>query len=185
MADKGILRIFAADNEAERKGTNGSLLLLSRIMSTDTNLEQVKKLLAPLITDDIFLVDIKVKPTNNIKIYLDADSGLGIEKCIKINRALYRQMEEMGIYPDGNFSLEVSSPGIDEPLKLHRQYEKNIGRDVELTMNDETKKEGKLISATEESIEIEFTEGKGKKAVTQQLTVPLSSIKQTKVRIKF
>ncbi len=154
-------------------------------MSTDTNLEQVKKLLEPLLTDDIFLVDIRVKPVNNIKIYLDADSGLGIEKCIKINRALYRQMEEMAIYPDGNFSLEVSSPGIDEPLKLHRQYVKNIGRSVDIVMNDESKKAGKLLEADEEAILIEFTEGKGKKAVTQQLSVPLSDIKQTKVQIKF
>ncbi len=48
-------------------------------------------------------------------------------------------MEEMGIYPDGDYSLEVSSPGTEEPFKLHRQYVKNIGRDVELTLNDETK----------------------------------------------
>jgi len=154
-------------------------------MSTETNLDTVKRLLLPLLTDDIFLVDIKVKPTNNIKIYLDADSGLGIEKCIKINRALYRQMEEMAIYPEGDFSLEVSSPGIDEPLKLHRQYVKNIGRFVELTMNDDSKKEGKLLEANEDSLVIEFTEGKGKKAVTQQLPVALNDIKQTKVQVKF
>jgi len=85
-------------------------------------LEQVQKILEPLLTEDVFLVEMKVKPTNNIKIYLDADSGLGIDKCIKINRALYRQMEEQGIYPDGDFSLEVSSPGLGEPLKQHRQY---------------------------------------------------------------
>jgi len=154
-------------------------------MSTETNLETVKRLLLPLLTDDIFLVDIKVKPTNNIKIYLDADSGLGIEKCIKINRALYRQMEEMAIYPEGDFSLEVSSPGIDEPLKLHRQYVKNIGRFVELTMKDDSKKEGKLLEANEDNLVIEFTEGKGKKAITQQLPVALSEIKQTKVQVKF
>src|SRR5882762_2869555 len=99
-------------------------------MSQDTQIQAVEKLIRPLLQDDIFLVSIKIKPTNNIKIYLDADNGLGIEKCIKINRALYKIMEEMGIYPDGDFSLEVSSPGIEEPLKLHRQYIKNTGREV-------------------------------------------------------
>ena len=54
-----------------------------------------EKLIEPLLVDDIFLVSIKIKPTNNFKIYLDADGGLGIEKCIKINRALYKQIEEM------------------------------------------------------------------------------------------
>ena len=74
-------------------------------MSRENQIETVQKLLQPLLVDDIFLVDIKIKPTNNIKIFLDADSGLGIEKCIKINRALYKIMEEMAIYPDGDFSL--------------------------------------------------------------------------------
>ena len=154
-------------------------------MSNETQIEIVKKLLTPLLEGDIFLVEIKVKPINNFKIYLDADGGLGIEKCIKINRALYKQMEEMGMYPDGDFSLEVSSPGTEEPFKLHRQYIKNIERNVEVTMNDSTKKEGKLIAADEYNITIEFTEGKGKKAVLHQLSIPFTDIKQTKVLIKF
>src|SRR6185436_11202021 len=101
-------------------------------MSQETQIQAVEKLVSSLLQDDIFLVSIKIKPTNNIKIYLDADGGLGIEKCIKINRALYRIIEEMGTYPDGDFSLEVSSPGVDEPLKLLRQYKKNVGREVEV-----------------------------------------------------
>jgi len=154
-------------------------------MSADTQIEQVKKLLQPMLTDDIFLVDMKIKPTNNFKIYLDADSGLGIEKCIKINRALYKIMEEMAIYPDGDFSLEVSSPGLGEPLKLNRQYIKNIGREVEVTLNEGAVHEGKLLSATEEQIEIEFTKGKGKKAEIKKLEIPMADIKHTKVLIKF
>ncbi len=154
-------------------------------MSTETQLEFVKKTLLTLLVDDIFFVDMKVKPTNNIKIYLDADNGLGIEKCIKINRALYKRMEEMGLYPDGDFSLEVSSPGLDEPLKQIRQYQKNIGRSVEVTKLDATKQEGKLVELTEDSISIEFVEGKGKKAVEHKLSIPFSEIKQTKVLIKF
>ncbi|MEP7165187.1 MAG: ribosome maturation factor [Ferruginibacter sp.] len=154
-------------------------------MSSENQIETVQKLIQPLLVDDIFLVEIKVKPTNNIKIYLDADSGLGIEKCIKINRALYKIMEEMAIYPDGNFSLEVSSPGIEEPLKMHRQYVKNTGRPVEVILNDGAVKEGKMISVSESNIEIEYTEGKNKKAVTKQLNIPFADIKQTTVQIKF
>jgi len=154
-------------------------------MSRENQIETVEKLLQPLLTDDIFLVDIRIKPINNIKIFLDADSGLGIEKCIKINRALYKIMEEMAIYPDGDFSLEVSSPGIGEPLKMHRQYVKNIGRDVEVTLNDDSKKTGKLISVNDQQLEIEFTEGKNKKAVTTKLPIVLTDIKQIIVLIKF
>ncbi|MGC4100818.1 ribosome maturation factor [Ferruginibacter sp.] len=154
-------------------------------MTADTQIQTIERLIEPLLVDDIFLVSIKIKPTNNFKIYLDADGGLGIEKCIKINRALYKAMEETGMYPDGDFSLEVSSPGIDEPLKLLRQYKKNIGRSVEVVTNDEVKKEGLLKEVTDDTITIEYTEGKGKKAVVQQLSIPFASIKQTKVLIKF
>ncbi|MEY2918595.1 MAG: hypothetical protein RIS73_2309 [Bacteroidota bacterium] len=154
-------------------------------MSEETQIQSIEKLIAPLLTDDIFLVSIKVKPINNYKIYLDADAGLGIEKCIKINRALYKIMEEMGMYPDGDFSLEVSSPGVDEPLKLLRQYKKNIGRNVEVLLNDEVKKEGILKEVTDDTITIEQTEGKGKKAVTLNTGISFTEIKQTKVLIKF
>lgn len=154
-------------------------------MTQDTQIQAVEKLIGPLLTDDIFLVSIKIKPTNNFKIYLDADSGLGIEKCIRINRSLYKIMEEMGMYPDGDFSLEVSSPGLDEPLKLLRQYTKNIGRDVAVTLNDDRKKEGKLTAVTNDNITIEYTEGKGKKAVQQVEEISFDQIKQTKIQIKF
>jgi ribosome maturation factor RimP len=157
----------------------------SFIMTHDTNIQAVEKLIGPLLQEDIFLVSIKIKPANNIKIYLDADSGLGIEKCIKINRALYKIMDEMGMYPGGDFSLEVSSPGLDEPLKLLRQYRKNIGRDVEVITNDEVKKEGKLTTVTEEKITIEFTEGKGKKAIQKNEEIYFTDIKQTRVQIKI
>lgn len=154
-------------------------------MTVETQIETITKLIEPLLVDDVFLVSIKIKPTNNYKIYLDADGGLGIEKCIKINRALYKIMEEMAIHPDGDFSLEVSSPGIDEPLKLLRQYKKNIGRTVEVITNDDTKKEGLLKDVVDDAITIEQTEGKGKKAVVADTTINFTDIKQTKVLIKF
>ena len=157
----------------------------SFIMTQDNHIQAVEKLIGPLLQEDIFLVSIKIKPTNNIKIYLDADNGLGIEKCIKINRALYKIMEEMEMYPDGDFSLEVSSPGIDEPLKLLRQYKKNIGRNVEVITNDEFRKEGKLTEVTEEKIAVEYSEGKGKKAIIKKDEIYFTDIKQTRVQIKF
>jgi ribosome maturation factor RimP len=134
---------------------------------------------------DVFLVSLKIKPTNNIKVFLDADMGLPIDKCVKINRKLYKFIEESAMYPEGDFSLEVSSPGITEPLKMHRQYLKNIGRDVEVVFNDGSIKEGKLMEVAEADIIIETTEGKGKKAIVQQVVIPLENIKTTTVQIKF
>jgi ribosome maturation factor RimP len=160
----------------------------SFIMSQDlTTIQALEKMIGLIIAgdEDIFLVSVRIKPINNIKVFLDADSGLAIDKCVKINRAMYKVIEENEWYPDGNFSLEVSSPGIDEPLKLIRQYKKNINRNVELTLNDESKLEGKLLGADEEKVVIEQTSGKNKKAVTLTKEVPFADIKQTKVLIAF
>ncbi len=156
-------------------------------MAAEEQILQIEAFLNELLTTetDVFLVSVKVKPTNNIKIFLDADNGLAIDRCVRINRKLYKFIEETGIYKDGDFSLEVSSPGITEPLKMHRQYLKNIGRDVEVVFNDGTQNDGKLLEVTEADIIIEHTEGKGKKAVTQQVVIPFSNIKTTTVQIKF
>ncbi len=81
--------------------------------------------------------------------------------------------------------LEISSPGLDEPLKLNRQYVKNIGRFVEVDDINDMKREGKLISVTTEEIEIEEIKGKGKKVETVQHTISFSEIKTTKIQIKF
>ena len=134
---------------------------------------------------DLFLVDVRIKPTNNIKIYIDGDQGVSVDKLVSYNRKLYRQLEEEGLFPNGDFSLELSSPGLDEPLKLHRQYVKNIGRPVEVVLVEGAKLEGTLKAVTADEIEIETIKGKGKKAVTELQAIPFTTIKTTKVQIKF
>ncbi len=156
-------------------------------MSTEEKKIQIELLLEGIMVNEpeYFVVNSRVKPTNNFKIFIDGDNGITIEKCVQINRKLYKLIEEAGYFPEGDFSLEVSSPGIEEPLKIFRQYKKNISRFVEVVLSDETKKEGKMIEVDETGITIEFTEGKGKKAITQQLVIPFSNIKTTTVQIKF
>lgn len=156
-------------------------------MDQQTAIKAIEELIEKIIEgdNDVFIVSIRIKPTNNFKVYLDADSGLSIEKCIRINRALYKAIEEKGWYPNGDFSLEVSSPGVDEPLKMLRQYKKNVGRKLEVVFTDDTKKEGKLTSVDENSIHIEYTEGKNKKAVTHKKEIAFSDIKQATVLVSF
>lgn len=134
-------------------------------MTNETVITEIEGLITNLLASETgdFLVSVKIKPTNNIKIFVDSDEGMSIEKCVRYNRKLYAQIEEKAMFPDGNFSLEISSPGVDEPLKLHRQYLKNRGRNVLVTFNDGTEKEGKLIEVTETDIIIEQKTGKGKR----------------------
>ncbi|WP_298390067.1 ribosome maturation factor [Hydrotalea sp.] len=156
-------------------------------MSTQTQIEQITGIINVLLATEpaFFCVAVNIKPTQNIKIFLDGDEGLPIEKCVYFNRKLYQHISGAGIFPEGEFSLEVSSPGVSEPLKLHRQYVKNIGRNVEVVFTDNTIKEGVLLAVTEQDILIEQTTGKGKKAITQQILIPFTNIKTTTVQIKF
>ncbi len=148
-------------------------------------IQQVTEKLEALIEGSaLFLVDLKIKPTNNIKIFLDGDNGVTIDAVSKINRSLYKQLEESSMFPDGDFSLEVSSAGIDEPLKFLRQYKKNVGRKVEVTLLEEGKVlEGVLKAVAEEEITIEETIGKKKEK--KDTVIPLNSIKKTVVQISF
>src|SRR5687768_3203812 len=129
-------------------------------MAIESQLQQLEQLVDQVLTEhpEYFRTNVKIKPTNNVKVFIDGDNGVTIEKCVQFNRQLYKLIEETGMYPEGEFSLEVSSAGVDEPLKVHRQYIKNTGRDVEVIFNDGSKKEGKLVSVADADIIIEHTE---------------------------
>jgi len=150
-------------------------------------IKTVEGILQPLLAEEpgYFLVDIRIKPTNNIKVFIDGDQGISIEKCVRYNRALYKKLEEMALFPDGDFSLEVSSPGLDEPLKLLRQYKKNVGRLVELVLQDGSKTEGRLLEVTEDGVIVEETKGKNKKKEVINHTFLFDNIKTTKIQVVF
>jgi len=155
-------------------------------MNSENQVIGVENKLSELLTElpGYFLVEINVKPTNNIKVFIDADQGAAIDQLSRINRALYKWVEE-NLFPNGDFSIEVSSPGLDEPLKLDRQYLKNIGRMVEIVLKNGLKNEGKLISVSENEIVIEEEKGKGKKKEVIQHIILKEEIKTTKVQVKF
>ncbi|OJW83540.1 MAG: hypothetical protein BGO69_08230 [Bacteroidetes bacterium 46-16] len=130
----------------------------------------------------MFLVNMRIKPINNVKVFLDSDSGLSIEKSAAINRKLYALIESEELFPEGDYSLEVSSPGIDEPLSGLRQYKKNIGRKVEITPVEGTEQTGILKEVTHEGIVLEM---KNKKKEITTAEIPFSQIKKTVVQIIF
>ena len=156
-------------------------------MTLAEQLQKIESLVNEVLKEEsqFFLVSLRIKPTNNVRLYLDGDAGLPIEKCVYFNRKIYKLLEEAQLFPEGDFSLEVSSPGIDEPLKSHRQYIKNIGRPVEVVFKDETKKTGKLLHVADADFILEEEMGKGKKKTVQQTVIPFENIKTTTVQIQF
>ena len=156
-------------------------------MTTSTELEKIEEFVKDFIAEskDLFLVELKIAPGNKITVLLDGDKGVTIDNCTVINKALYKFIEENEVFGNSNFSLEVSSFGVDRPLQLLRQYKKNIGRTVEVLLNDGTKAEGVLTDVNEDEIKIEQKTGKGNKMTKQTTTILFNQIKHTTVLITF
>ncbi len=147
-------------------------------------IDKIQALVLPLISDtDMFITNIRIKPVNNIKLFLESDSGFSIEKSILVNKKLYPVLESSGLFPGGDFSLEVSSPGVDEPLVLVRQYIKNTGRKLCVTLADGTEKTGLLKVVSDDQITLEVKLPKQKEPVTME--IPFTNIKQSIVQIIF
>ena len=156
-------------------------------MDTSTEIEKIEKFVKGFIADkkELFLVDVKIAPGNKVTVLLDGDNGITIDDCTVINKALYKFIEEDEVFGNSNFSLEVSSFGVDRPLQLLRQYKKNIGRKLEVVMNDGTKTEGTLVDANENEIKIEQQTGKGNKMTKKMTTILFNQIKHATVLITF
>ena len=156
-------------------------------MDVQTSKESVTHAIEELLATDssYFLVEVSIKPINIIKIFIDGDQGVSINKCVQLNRALYKKIEEAAWFSPGGFSLEVSSPGIDKPLAILRQYHKNIGRQVEVVQNDGSILLGLLTTVTDNNIILQIQEGKGKKAIQKEISISFNNIKTTTVQIQF
>jgi ribosome maturation factor RimP len=152
---------------------------------------QVEKRVAALVEEkiadrpELFLVEVKMLPNNKLIIHVDGDEGISIQDCVAISRHVGFHLEEENAIEQA-YNLEVSSPGVGEPLKLIRQYNKNVGRTVSIKLREGLKKEGKLLAVTENNLLIEESvKEKGKKAVTIQTDVPFNDILETSVLISF
>lgn len=148
--------------------------------------EILRSLTEGIIADsELFIVDIKATSgakTNKISILLDSDQGISIDECAKISRKLGEQIELEGLI-ESAYTLEVSSPGLDEPLKLERQYRKNIGRDLQVMLLDNSLKKGKLQEVNVNSITLTITDKK--KKVSQDIEIPFKDIKKSNVIVSF
>ena len=139
---------------------------------------QIESMLAHLLEGtSYFPVDVSVmgvKSVPKITILLDGDEGIGIDKCAEVSRKLGAQLEEREDLLPGAFTLEVSSPGLDTPLKLPRQYAKNVGRRVKIKLKDGSERTGRLEAATAEAVTVTLDPEKGKKKATEVAPVALS-----------
>ena len=151
--------------------------------------EKVKDLLGKALEENpqLFLIDLDFSETNKISIVLDGDSGVNLQDCINVNRFLDNGLEGEEI----EFSIEVASAGLSTPLKLVRQYKKNIGRTLKVKTISQGDVEGTVTEADEEGVTLTWSArepkeiGKGKVTVEKTLKISYTDIKEAVVIISF
>lgn len=134
---------------------------------------------------DVLLAGLKTKP--KLTVWLDGDAGVSIDTCAKISRKLGNWIDENELIPDA-YTLEVSSPGIDQPLKLLRQYPQHIGRKLKITTRNGNNLTGKLASVTSGGFVLnEETDKKNKKkeATPMPVEITFADVEKAVVLVSF
>jgi ribosome maturation factor RimP len=148
---------------------------------------EIRKMTELQLKDDQFIVDIVASSRpgpKKISVILDGDAGISIDDCAEVSRQLSKQLDENSLIED-NYTLEVSTPGLDQPLKLKRQYKRNIGRKLRVKTVDQKLIEGKLSEVSEEIITLIEEIGNGKNKELKESSVPFSAIDKAFVLVSF
>ncbi|PHR13950.1 MAG: ribosome assembly cofactor RimP [Aequorivita sp.] len=151
--------------------------------------ERVAQLLENALEENksLFLIDLNISEDNQIRVILDGDKGVTVEDCITVSRAIEHNLDR----EEYDFSLEVMSAGVSEPLTLPRQYKKNIGRTLKIKTKNDEKIEGELTAANDDGFTLKWSArepkpiGKGKVTVQKEATLPYKDIMEAKVMITF
>ena len=150
--------------------------------------EKVKDLLNQALAEypNLFLIDLNINDANKIMVTLDGDNGVQLQDCINISKAIDANLDR----EEEDFALEVASAGVSLPLKLVRQYKKNIGRVLKIKLPSQTI-EAMLLEVSDENITVEWSSrepkkiGKGKETVLHHENIAYGDIIEAVVTITF
>lgn len=151
--------------------------------------EKAKTFLAQAMEENssLFVIDFSVDSKDHIKVVIDGDEAVSISDCIAVSRKIEHQMD-----PElDDFSVEVTSYGVSQPLIMPRQYIKNVGRKLELKLNSGEVVKADLVAADDKEIKLSWKArepkpvGKGKITVDKEATYAYDAIKEAKVMVIF
>jgi ribosome maturation factor RimP len=166
------------------EGTKQSPLCFGDFMEIQ---DSIRDLAEKCLTDDSqFIVDVIVSLRKNPKkvlVILDGDKGVSIDDCAELNRKLSEALDKVNPV-EGRYLLEVSTPGLDHPLQVKRQYFKNRNRKVRVKTANATV-EGLLANVTDEAITVQQATGSGKKKEIKEIIIPFTDIDKTFVLVSF
>ena len=148
--------------------------------------EEIRKIAESKLTNPgQFVVDVAVslRGKQKVLVFVDGDNGITIDDCAELSRAMSEELDKLpGL--NQSYVLEVSTPGVDHPLKFNRQYAKHVGRTLKVTLRDQSV-EGKLVSVTNDALTLEQTLGTGKKKEIKTVEVQFSDIEKSFVLVSF
>jgi ribosome maturation factor RimP len=151
--------------------------------------ERVKELLSEALAEneELFLIDLSFLAENKILVQVDGDKGVALNECMRISRHIEQNLDR----EEEDFGLEVTSPNIANPLKVKRQYQKNIGKILQIKTTTNENYEGVLTETNENQVFLEWKArepkpiGKGKVTVVKTATIEYKNIEEAKVKIIF
>lgn len=150
--------------------------------------EKVEELLGEAFEENnsLFLIELNISNNNHISVVIDGDRGVSVNDCIAVSRKVEHGLDR----EEEDFSLEVTSSGVSQPLLFLRQYKKNIGRKLTV-VTSEQQIEGELVAVEDGNITLRWKArepkpvGKGKQTVQKEAVVPLDEITEARVKITF
>jgi len=150
--------------------------------------EQIQQLAARHLEGSThFVLNVKVIEKLNpprITVIVDGEEGITIDDCAKLSRALSDSIDQAGLLND--YTMEVTTPGIDQPLRLLRQYKKHTGRNLKIELKDREMVRGKLVDLQGDVIVLEEeAKTQGKRSEKNIRSINFELIEKTFVMVSF
>ncbi|EMR02264.1 ribosome maturation factor RimP [Cesiribacter andamanensis] len=136
---------------------------------------------------ELFLVEVVVTGSarrQKVLVLIDGDQSVTIDQCAQLSRKISAELEGKDLF-EGAWFLEVSSPGVDFPLKFQRQYAKHVGRRLKVLKNDGSEVIGPLLEISSEGIRLNAETKVKKLTQYQEVVIPHDSIKTVSVLVSF
>lgn len=149
---------------------------------------QIRKLAEENLSPEKYVVEVSVsgkKQPRRVVVVVDGDDGMSIDDCAELSRALSKAIDNLNLLGEDAYLLEVTTPGLDQPIKLRRQYFKNVGRNLKVVMKSSSTAKGKLKAVTDEKLVLEQESGTGRKKELQEIEVPFADIDKAFVLVSF
>ncbi|MFE5729867.1 MULTISPECIES: ribosome maturation factor RimP [unclassified Streptomyces] len=155
-------------------------------MST-TQSDRLRGLVEPLVrAKDLDLEEIEVSRAGRrglLRIVVDSDEGVELDACAELSRAISEKLDETDAMGEGEYVLEVSSPGADRPLTEHRHYVRATGRLVRLQLAETGELVARILAVDEEGLDLEVPGVKGRKPTARR--IGFADISKARVEIEF